>query len=262
MKPFLFENTAFEIPTYFALYMLAYLGAIILGTRKAKRDHLNPVRAVDLGMMIFASGFIGARLFHILLEAPQYYLQHPVRVFYFWQGGFVLFGGIIVGIISCSLFLKALKEPIGKWADVVAPCLLLGIAIGRVGCLSAGCCYGHQTDWFWAIVFNHPRSGAPLHIPLHPTQILEVIFSLAAALAIWKIFPGPTKRPGIAFVCAILAYSIFRFFVEFLRGDFDRGVYFSFLSTSQIISVLGVVGCLGWLWHFRKKPKSVSRSRF
>jgi phosphatidylglycerol:prolipoprotein diacylglycerol transferase len=258
VKPFLFLNTPFEIPTYFALSLLAYLGAIVLGTKKAKRDGLSPVRAVDVGIVIFISGSAGARLLHVLAEAPAYYLQNPLRVFYFWQGGFVLYGGILFGILCTYLFLRFKKEPIGRWADVIAPCLLLGIGIGRAGCLSAGCCYGHPTDWFWGMVFTDSRSAAPLNVALHPTQALEMIFGLTAALAFWKIFPGPTKRPGIAFVAMIMTYSIFRFLIEFLRGDSERGVYLnSTISISQIISIGVILFCLGWLLYFREKSERI-----
>ncbi|MDB5037637.1 MAG: prolipoprotein diacylglyceryl transferase [Bacteriovoracaceae bacterium] len=248
MKPFLFANTLFETPTYYVLYLLAFLGAILLGTYKAKKDGLSPVRAVDLGIVIFISGVIGARLFHILIEAPKYYLAHPIRVFYFWQGGVVLYGGIIIGILASYLFIRALKEPLGRWADVVAPCLLLGIGIGRVGCLAAGCCYGSETQLFWGMVFTDPRSAAPLGIPIHPTQALEMLFGFISCFIFLKVFRGPTKWPGVSFVMMLLVYSVFRFFIEFLRGDIDRGVYFqSALSTSQLISLVLIVGCVGWL---------------
>lgn len=254
MRPFLFEHTFLEVPTYFVLYLLAYLGAILLGTRKAMRDGLSPVRAVDVGMVIFASGFVGARLAHILIEAPEYYLAHPIRVFYIWQGGFVLYGGILVGILCTYLFLRRLNEPIGRWADVIAPCLLLGIGIGRAGCLSAGCCYGGETHLFWGMVFTDPRSGAPLHLSLHPTQALEMVFGLSASLAFWKIFPGPTSRPGIAFVWMLMVYSVFRFGIEFLRGDLDRGFFFNgALSSSQLISIGILIYSAGWMLYFRKE---------
>jgi phosphatidylglycerol:prolipoprotein diacylglycerol transferase len=210
-------------------------------------------------MVIFVSGALGARFFHILVEAPKYYLEHPIRVFYFWQGGFVLYGGIMLGILVCYGFLRWLKEPIGRWADVVAPCLWLGIGIGRIGCLAAGCCYGERTNWFWGMVFEDVRSGAPRHIPLHPTQALEMVFCLLAAFVSWKVFPRPTKRPGVAFVWMILIYALFRFLIEFLRGDLDRGFFFEgSLSTSQMVSIVAVAGSLIWFWYFRKKPERVS----
>ncbi len=254
MLPFLFPGTWAETPTYFALYLLGFLGGIILGTRIAIRYGLNPVRAVDIGIGSFVFGFAGARLFHILLEAPQYYIQHPIRVFYFWQGGFVLYGGLICGILGCCALIRYWKDSPGTWANVAAAPILLGIGIGRMGCLAAGCCHGATTDWWWGMVFTNPRSGAPLHIALHPTQALEALFAFTMAFVIYKVYPKPPQRAGEPLVMAMLSYSEFRFVIEYLRGDFDRGVYFeNVLSTSQIIAVAAVIGCLIWLFWPHKK---------
>lgn len=247
MQPVLFPGTLFETPTYFALFMFAFLGIIILWTRRAKQWGLNPVRAVDFGFLAFVFGTIGGRLLHILVEAPDYYWEHPIRVFYFWQGGFVFYGGFFFAMFSLILVALKLKEPLGLWADSSVAPLFLGQGIGRMGCLSAGCCYGNKTDWWWGMVFTNPRSGAPLNVALHPTQALEAGFCFLMALTFWFAYRHPPKRRGEALVMGIVCYSVFRFFVEFLRGDDDRGVYFEgFLSTSQIISILGVVGCLIW----------------
>ncbi len=254
MKPFLFEGSFLETPTYYVLYLLGFLAAIILATKKAKRDGLNPVRAVDLGMVLFITGVLGARLFHIIFESPRYYLDHPLRIFYFWQGGFVLYGGIIGGTIGGILFLRWLKEPVARWADLVAPCFYLGLAIGRAGCLSAGCCYGKNTELLWGVVFSDPRSAAPLHLMLHPTQFLEMLFAFIMCAVTWRLFPGPTKRPSIALVFAFMTYALFRFFLEFLRGDPERGLYFNgVVSMSQMVSILVILGGLVWLRYFCKK---------
>lgn len=261
MLPFLFTDTVFETPTYYLLYFLAFLGAIILASNRAQSYSLKPVRAIDLGIWCFVGGFLGARFFHIIFEAPSYYLERPLRIFYFWQGGFVLFGGILVGILAGYLFLKSKDEPIGRWADLAAPSLLLGIGIGRVGCLAVGCCYGTVTDWWWGMVFSDPRSAAPLHISLHPTQFLESLFGFISALIFLIIFRKPPSRPGFAFVCALLVYSVFRFFIEFLRGDQDRGLYFSgMISTSQIISLVTVLACLVWI-YLRRTPQFLKTTK-
>jgi len=260
MRPFLFPYTIFETPTYYVLYLLAFLGAILLGTRKAQSYGLSPVRAVDVGIVIFISGVTGARLFHIFIEAPRYYWDHPIRVFYFWQGGFVLFGGILVGILATYIYLRIMKEQIGKWADVIAPCLFVGIGIGRGGCLAAGCCYGRPTNSILGMVFSDPRSAAsPLNTPLYPTQAMEMLFALFAALAFLKIFRKPPKVPGSSFVWMLVFYSLFRFSIEFLRGDADRGLFLGgHLATSQFIALGTLLGCLIWFaWaHSRSKPIS------
>jgi len=258
--PFLFPHTALETPTYYVLFLLGLLGAIILGTRRAQTFHLSPVRVVDFGITVFVAGVAGARIFHIFFEAPDYYLAHPIRVFYLWQGGFVLYGGILFGILAGYLFLKYLKEPIGAWGDLTGPCVFLGIAIGRMACLAAGCCHGSVTDWSWGMIFTDPRSAAPLHVPLHPTQALEMIFTFLLAMVFHKFVKGPTRMSGSSFVWMLILYSIFRFAIEFLRGDLDRGVYAGgSISTSQIVSMAVVLGCIVWfaLMKLNASRKSV-----
>lgn len=252
MRPFLFPETFLETPTYFVLYLFGFLGAILLMIHLTKRYELNPVRAIDLGLVSFLGGFFGSRLFHIVIEAPSYYLDHPIRIFYFWQGGFVLYGGLIVGVITGVAFLKYFKEDVWKWADLCAAPLLLGIGIGRMGCLAAGCCYGRPTDWWWGLVFSDPRSAAPLHRLLHPTQLLEALFCMLLAGAVVLFVRHPLKKPGGIFLLSLSAYAVFRFFNEYLRGDFERGVYFGGqFSTSQLISLVSILGI--WiliLWRY------------
>lgn len=252
MLPFLFSGTSFETPTYYVLFLLAFLGAILLGARRARAYGLNPVRAVDLGIVLFLGGVIGARLFHVIFEAPLYYVQHPERIFYLWQGGVVLFGGVILGTISGVVFMRYIGEPIGRWADLVAPSMFLGLGIGRMGCLSAGCCHGSPTQSFWGMVFTDPRSAAPLYSALHPTQILEALFSFLMCFVFWRVFKSPPKRPGFALVLALLVYSVFRFHIEFLRGDDDRG-YWAGLSTSQWIALV-MIGISVVSLKFLRRP--------
>lgn len=255
MKPFLFSDTIIETPTYYALYLLAFLAAVLLGTRRAKAYGLAPVRAVDLGMICFVSGVAGARLFHILFEIPGYYLTNPLRILYLWQGGFVLYGGLIVAFMASVWMLRRWEEPVARWADAVAPAVLLGVGVGRIGCLAAGCCYGSVTDWWWGIVFTHPAATAPQYVVLHPTQFLESIFGFLACLVLLIFSRRPPFREGMVFASAILAYASFRFLIEFIRGDGARGLYFDgSLSTSQLISIFVILGVLFWMLFWKKPP--------
>lgn len=260
MMPLLFPNTFLETPTYYVLFLFAFLGAILLAARRAPLYGLSPVRAVDLGIVLFIGGVLGGRLMHIVAESPDYYLMHPIRVFYLWQGGFVLFGGVLLAVAFGCIFVRYHGEKIGPWADMAAPSFLLGIGLGRVGCLAAGCCYGSPTNWFWGMVFTSPYSAAPLHIPLHPTQLLEALFCFAAATFFALRFKAPAKIPGSYFVLSLVIYSMWRFYVEFLRGDADRGLYFGgLLSTSQITALGIFVGCIVWFIYFRVRSKNAGQ---
>ncbi len=246
MRPFLFEGSFFETPTYFILYAFGFLGALVLGTALARRRGLDAVQAIDLGIYSFGFGVLGARLFHIFFESFDYYLRHPIRVFYVWQGGFVLYGGLIVGILAGLFYLKKRQMSWTLWGDLASAPILIGIAIGRMGCLAAGCCYGKPTDFWWGILFTNPRSAAPLHQTLHPTQLIEAVGTFFLAGIYTFLFRGESQKDvsarwpsGLLFLSSLMAYALFRFLIEFLRGDADRGVYGGgLISTSQLIAAV------------------------
>jgi phosphatidylglycerol:prolipoprotein diacylglycerol transferase len=247
MRPLLFEGTWFELPVYFVIYMLAFLAAIVWASNRAPKHKLSPVMAIDLGMAAFVGGFLGARLMHIGIEYPDFYLQNPIEILKFWKGGFVMYGGLIGGMLSGLIFLHWRKQSFREWSDLTAPAMFLGIGIGRIACLSAGCCFGKKTDAWWGIIFTDPRAGAPLHISLHPTQIFESLFGFLAFLIFWWVWRRPHQFTGFALPWFLIAYGVFRFWIEFFRADPERGFWFgSLLSTSQIIAILTV--SLGVLW--------------
>ncbi|TVQ79082.1 MAG: prolipoprotein diacylglyceryl transferase [Bradymonadales bacterium] len=249
MLPVLFSETIIETPTYFLLYLSAFFFGILLLSRLARSKSLSPVLAIDLGILLFISGFLGARLFHIFFEAFDYYLENPLAVLYFWQGGFVLYGGVLASVPVAIFVLKRRGQDLWTWADLLVTSFFLGLGIGRLGCLSAGCCYGSVTDWWWGIIFRKPEAAAPSHLVLHPTQILESLFAfgLCLTLIIWG--RRTNLKPGFLALVGGGSYAVFRFFLEFLRGDKDRGLYLQdSISTSQIISILALATIVYLFW--------------
>ena len=102
--------------------------------------------------------------------AWDYYRDHLLDIFKLWQGGLVFYGGLVLGIVVSIVFLRLRRMPVWETGDIIAPGLALGQAVGRIGCLAAGCCYGEPTTLPWAVTFTHPACLAPLDQPLHPTQ--------------------------------------------------------------------------------------------
>jgi phosphatidylglycerol:prolipoprotein diacylglycerol transferase len=100
------------------------------------------------------------------------------------------------------------------------------------------------------MTFNHPLAAAPLHQSVYPTQLMEAAFCGLVALILWFAFRKPPKWGGSAFAIAAISYAVFRFLIEFIRGDAERGVYASgMITTSQIISIIVVIAAfifIGW----------------
>jgi len=169
------------------------------------------------------------------------FLSEPTIFFRIWEGGLVFYGGFIAALLVSIWYLRKHRMPLLKTSDIFAPAISLGHAVGRAGCILAGCCYGGKADvvaWY-AVIFPHaPRTFAPIGVPLYPTQWMEslgelVIFFLLLIVRRYKRFDGQ-----IIAVYLIL-YASLRFFDEFFRGDSERGFFLGTgLSTSQFISLL------------------------
>jgi len=236
--------------------MVAALFATWVAIRFAKREGLSEVTILDLAITAIIASMIGARLFHVFVEAPGYYWEKPVRVFYFWQGGFVSLGAFIATIGSWYVYLRAKKLNIAQYFDITANTAPVIIFFVRVGCFLNGCCYGKPTDGWPHVTYTNPASTACLmkycHIPLHPTQAYFMLNAVAMFFVLllarkWRKFYGEV---GAVF---LMYYGFSRFFIEFLRGDEDRGVYFGgAISTGQIVMILFFAAGLV-MWRVCKK---------
>jgi len=144
--------------------------------------------------VILLSSLVGARLLYVI-QNFSLFSDHPLDMFKIWNGGLVFYGGFILALVAAMVYVKYKKFDLWPTADLLAPAIALGHAVGRLGCLFAGCCYGKTCDLPWAITFSDPESLAPLGIPLHPTQLYAVfsnliIFGLLLAMDKKSAFAG------------------------------------------------------------------------
>lgn len=259
MYPKLFELGPLPIHTYGLLLAAALLLSITVASRLAESDGVSRKLAWDLGFVIVLSAIIGAKLLLILTNFG-YYWRDPAQLFSleFLRAGGVYYGGLLGAIAGAAYFTRR-HSPVSFWrlADIAAPAIPLGQAIGRLGCFSAGCDYGKPTDVPWAVTFtseySHQMVGTPLNVALHPYQLYESGATLILFLLLLYLF---TRRAfvGQVFSAYLMSYSTVRFLLEFYRGDLDRGfVLGGLLSTSQFISLLLFpAGLLLYFWLRRR----------
>lgn len=239
MHPILIEFGFFKIFTYGLLVATGFFVGIMLAVRQGKDEGLDPQKILDLCFYILISAILGARALYIVVEY-RYFLANPLEIFMFWKGGLVFYGGFLASVIFAWYYIRKHQLPLWPLADVLAPALALGQAIGRWGCYFAGCCYGAPTNVPWAIIFSDPKSLAPLNVALHPTQIYLslsnlIIFGILMFLRKRKSFDGQ-----VFWTYGIL-YSIGRFIIEYFRAD-DRGFAVqNILSTSQFIGIFVLI---------------------
>jgi phosphatidylglycerol:prolipoprotein diacylglycerol transferase len=259
MFPFLINKGEFVIPTFFFMIMLASLACTFYVYWLAGRRGYSQIAILDIAIFGTIFGFIGARLFHILVEAPSYYAQDLWRVFYVWQGGFVGYGVFIGVTLSALAYLKIRKLPILDYVDLIALGCPLIIFIVRIGCIGAGCCYGKPTDFFFHLTFTDPASDAARQFAgqhLHATQIYDML-NAAFTFTLIHLVDRRKQFKGQVALVFFMSYAFFRFWIEFLRGDADRGLYFNnSISTSQITGIVIIALC-SILYLVLSKKKAV-----
>ena len=244
--PLLFLPYGFALPTYYLVTSIAAIIALYWFLYRAKQKNLSKEFALDVYILGSLSGFFGARAFHILFEEPVYYLESPIRIFEIWRGGFVFYGGLIVGFSVAAAYLRFRKEPLMKWCDAAAPALALVHGLGRRGCYYNGYCYGA----LWPSGF----------LARYPTQIFVFVweFTLIAILLIiervWR-----AMKPGKIFSIWVLGHSLGRFVMEQYRDDF-RGANFFGLSQGSLISLILFLGTIGFLIFERSQPYATHKN--
>ena len=240
MYPKLLELGPVNIYTYGVLLAAAYLGGLQYARVRARARGLDADRVMDLGIYIIVSALVGAKLLLLIVEIDHFW-QEPAEIWTLVRAGGVFYGGLIAAVAVAFWFMRRHRLPVWATCDAFAPGIALGQAIGRLGCLMAGCCYGRPTELPWGITFTDTLAaanvGTPLEVSLHPTQLYEsgaALIILGALLLMERRGPG---FPGRTFWAYLLLYPTARFIIEFYRGD-PRGSVFDLLSTSQFVSLL------------------------
>jgi phosphatidylglycerol:prolipoprotein diacylglycerol transferase len=264
MYPKILELGPITIHTYGLLLAAAFIAGIWVTSRNARKSGINPDVIWNLGLVIIFSALVGAKLI-LLFSNYQYYSQNLREIFSLstLRSTGVYYGGLLLALIAAAVFILKKRLPALSIADLAAPGIALGQAIGRLGCLSAGCCYGKPTRLPWGITFRNLYSydnvGVPLNVPLHPTQIYDAIGALCLFIFLtWRLTRKHVAGQVILEYAAL--YALLRFIVEFFRDD-DRGfVLYGLLSTSQFVAILTVLGSAALYYFFLRRPAEVAQN--
>lgn len=266
MLPRLLHFANFELFSYGFFVCIGAFTGLALAARRAKAEGIDPSAAFGLGITAILSGVLGAKILFVLLNW-NFYAEHPGSILSLntLQAGGVFSGGLVAALVTCSVYIHRHELPILMTADVFAPALAAGHAIGRLGCFAAGCCYGRPSTYFWGITFTDPLagriSGTPLGVALEPTQLFESLAEMTNFCILLFLFRRKQFN-GQAIAAYLLLYGIERFLLEFLRGDPGRGeVLGGLLSGTQGIALfllmLGLfIMTVQKLRHMRQRPTS------
>lgn len=254
MYPTLFKIGFIEIHTYGVFVALGFFVGFRILLFYSKKSSFPPALIETLTFWVFICSLIGARLFYVLISLPEF-VNAPLDIFKIWQGGLVFWGGFLGGSLTAIIFSIKYKIPFWKLVDIFVPALAIGHAFGRIGCFFAGCCYGKTTNTFFGVIFPE-NSLAPPGIKLLPIQLISVAL-LFGLFLILRFFFNRKKFDGQVFLIYAILYSVGRFFVEFLRGDF-RGNMVLGITPTQIVSILiSIISIFLWKKLSAKKIKFV-----
>jgi phosphatidylglycerol---prolipoprotein diacylglyceryl transferase len=242
VHPIIFKAGGFVVYSYSLMVALAFSAALIYSYYEAKRLGEDPAKVVDCGIYVFIACMVGGRLMHCLINY-RIYLHDPVRIFKFWEGGLVFYGGEILGSLTIVVYVLVHKLNLAKWADLSAYVPMIGLFFGRIGCFLNGCCYGSAAQAWLPWKVKYPPGMMPLElagVPLHPAPLYEALAVLLIFLfLVWR--SRHKKFDSEIMWLMFLLYGVARFFLEFWRADERGGVAAIRLSTSQIIAVLFIL---------------------
>ena len=243
MFPVLLKFGDVGIYTYGFFVFLGTALGYWLALREARRANLDVKKFSDLLFWTIISGFLGARILYVIVEW-RWFLQQPGIVL-FGRSGFVFFGGIISGVIVLFSLARKYQLDLLKVIDIITLHIPLAHALGRIGCFFYGCCYGLGSSSWLSVRFPCDTPAGLAAERLIPIQLISAL----ALLIIFIILKTINRKKGLAgyvSVSYLFLYGMFRFVVEFFRGD-PRG-FIGMLSVSQWIAIAALVFAL-YLWR-------------
>lgn len=239
---------AITLHSYGLFLVLGFFLSVYLACVEAKRRGVDPNILLDMAMPLLLVSILCCRVLYFLIYPSQW--QGIGAFFQIWNGGLSFHGAFIGAVSVIAYFCWSRKISFFRLADIIVPGALAGYAIGRIGCLLNGCCYGHVCELPWAVQFSMEGNRALLTPPSHPAQAYSTLLSLFLFAILWKMRLNPrwNRFPGQLTLIFFAFYGFERFVVEIFRNGATAPLAFGlqWLTTAQLVSVLAwpVIGAL------------------
>lgn len=275
----LFVGTV-NVYAYGFMLTIAFIVGTIVTIYAAKRERIDTEIILDLIFSIIIGALIGARIMYVILKLDEFltyettmlgdqeqlkFLLMPTlkKMIAIHQGGLSVHGGVIGGMLLSAVYIKAKKLNYWQLADLFAPALALGTAIGRIGCYLNGCCYGvicKNPEAWYAVSFPLNTHTGVTPEPRHAAQL----YMMALNLGIFFILKGMYKNrkfDGHVFLLWIALYSIARFFQEFFRFEVSSDVIFGKVTVAQAASVVLAIVAFVIIAEIKKRIEITRRAK-
>ena len=260
MHQFLFYIGDFPIRAYGLVLSLSIVLATGVAYFLAKQDGRWHNHIVDMGIYCGLAGILGSRLWDVFFFDWDYYRDHLTEILNVWQGGMAIQGGVILGAIVGIIYTK--RHGIDSWAmaDIVAPAVILGQALGRCANLLNGDAFGAPTGGDFGILYPSTTLAYRTYgsQPLWPAEIWEGQLDMAI-FALLLMYRTTSHAKGQAFSLYVILYSVARFFLEYFRGDYAEPVLGLFTSAQTTSAVAVILGIAAWIW-FGVREKNAKKN--
>ncbi|MCK8061331.1 MULTISPECIES: prolipoprotein diacylglyceryl transferase [unclassified Fusibacter] len=240
MNPVAFEVFGIAIRWYGIIMATAMLLGVVIAGYRARKNGYDENLIIDLALIALPVAVICARLYYVAFEW-EHYAGDLMKIINVREGGLAIHGGVIGGVLAGVIFTKVKKVNTWKLADIAAPSIILGQAIGRWGNFVNQEAHGGPTNLPWGIMVDG--------VKVHPTFLYESIWNLLVFAGL-LLFEKHKKFHGELMCLYVIFYSIGRFFIEGLRTD---SLMIGPLRTAQMISLLLIVVCSGIIYIGRKR---------
>ena len=262
MHQYLFYIGEFPVRTYGLVISLSIILATGVGYFLAKQDGRGYEKhVVDIGIYCGIAGLLGARLWDVFFFDWDYYSHHLTELFNVWQGGMAIQGGVLLGVITGLVYAK--RHHLDAWAlaDILAPAIVLGQALGRCANLLNGDAFGAPTGSAYGILYPdttlaHHTYGSQ---PLWPAEVWEGQLDIVI-FALLLMFRCTSHAKGQCLALYVMLYSAARFFLEYLRGDYTHLILGVFKSAQMTSVTAFTIAAIAFLLLQLRKSRSDSPS--
>jgi phosphatidylglycerol---prolipoprotein diacylglyceryl transferase len=255
MYPTILRIGNFHIYSYGVLLFISFLLGTKLVEMRAKKFGVESSKITDLALLILIMVVVGARMLYVIFHWSEFN-QHLISIIDFWHGGLgglMFFGGFVLALVVGVIYIRKEKMPIYKMLDAVAPAIVLGEGLTRIGCFLNGCCFGKPTHSFLGCLFpRYSPAGSIFHVPIQPTQLYS---SLAGFILFITALVLEKKhlRDGLLFGIIMMFYALFRFGIDFVRYYENNANFW----VNQVISLTFFIGAVIFTIYIFKKKRTV-----
>jgi phosphatidylglycerol:prolipoprotein diacylglycerol transferase len=260
----IWSRQSIVLHSYGLFLVLGFALAVYLSCLEAKRRGIDPNLIVDLALPLLGFSILACRLLYVILNREQFEsLSEVVRV---WDGGLSFHGSLVAAPLVVWFYAKRNGLTFGQLGDIIAPSAFLGYAVGRVGCLMNGCCYGDICTLPWAMSFPMEGNRGVMTPLSHPTQLYSTLLGLGLfGLMQWtKNLPSFNRFHGQITIFFFALYAVERGFIEYFRNGATARTVFgtNWLTQAQVASIVALV-VLGLLYLVlsRNAERQVARGK-